>query len=114
MRADEKRTRQLLETRSDGNCEVCGGPGHSLHHRVNRSAGGKFCPSNALWLCGNGVVGCHGRCTVEVNWARRLGYHVAGWDVPAEVPVLRWGVWVLLGTDGQVQELDPGDESPQA
>lgn len=100
MRADEKRTRNLLNTRSDGLCERCGRQGHSLHHRRKRSAGGPYTLSNCVWVCGDGVQGCHGWIEHNPDAARVEGFHVRSFEKEQEVPVLILGEKVLLGDDG--------------
>lgn len=34
--------------------------GQSMHELLPRSRGGKISRTNSVWLCGDGVAGCHG------------------------------------------------------
>lgn len=43
-----------------GECVLCGVRGQSLHHVLPRSLGGDDVRENLVWLCGDGVAGCHG------------------------------------------------------
>lgn len=76
----------------------------SIHHRRAKGAGGTDVPwindrSNLLLLCGDGVSGCHGWCTVgEVGEARRRGIVLPlSCSDPAAVPLeLASGRLVML------------------
>lgn len=93
-------TRQLVWTRADGACELCGrdldgrpSTAYSLHHRLPRRMGGTRRPwvnaaSNLLLVCGSGTTGCHH--LIESQRASAYGY---GWLLrdtqhPLEEPVV--------------------------
>ncbi|MFC4124891.1 HNH endonuclease [Nocardia rhizosphaerae] len=104
MRRNEKRTRRIVKHRAGDLCERCGMVfGQSAHHRKNRGQGGEWSPTNIVWLCGDGVAGCHGWVTAHPADARTTGFHVPWWEEPAEIPIrsLLHGV-VLLADDGTV------------
>ena len=125
--ATERAARDLVRARSGGWCEVrlpgvCLGRAANMHHRKNRSQGGKWAASNLLDLCGSGTTGCHGVLTDPQG--RRAEYEATGWIVPsyadpAEVPVLIHNAttghdWVLLNDKGDLAfapfpEPPPGD-----
>jgi hypothetical protein len=81
----------------------------SCHHRQLKSRGGPDAPHNRAGLCGGGAgPGCHWRAHVaEPGAATHLGYLVASWADPLEVPM--WheplGSWVLLSRDGGFTEM---------
>lgn len=66
-------------------CERCGDWSRNCerHHRLFRSRGGLWSPSNVVLICQQ----CHILATAE-----RLepGWNVASHEVPAEVPVTLW------------------------
>lgn len=103
---NEKWCRQIVCDRSNGLCERCGRQGHSVHHRRKRSQGGPWTPSNCVMLCGDGVQGCHGWVEHHPNAANDEGFHVRSFQDEYEVPVYRWGRWVLLDDDGNIEEVD--------
>jgi len=78
---NETRCRAIVKGRSGGCCEMCGAPAESMHHRKNRSQGGKWEPSNIVQLCGDGSRKCHGMLT-NTN-GRRLEFEDKGWIVPS-------------------------------
>lgn len=105
-------TTQLIENRSDGQCEIglagCGRVAVEVQHRRARGSGGSRRPetnqaSNGLGTCRS----CHTYIESHLEEAR-----VKGWSVrqsvayPAEVEVLRLGTWVLLGNDGTIVEVE--------
>lgn len=53
--------------RQSGECPLCGGPliQFSRAHVVpkGRGGGGDDTPENLVWICGDGVMGCHGCLT---------------------------------------------------
>lgn len=85
---NEKRCRALVYERSTGLCERCGRKGHTYHHRKNRSAGGKWDCANIVFLCGDGVRGCHGWVTTHPKLAAEEGFHVPRWENPSNIPIL--------------------------
>ena len=96
---NEKRCRELVYARSNSACEMCDRAlGREVHHRKNRSQGGKWTPENALHLC----TFCHHFATVNPAVARENGWSVSAYQDPATVPALlaRHGL-VYLTPDGQ-------------
>jgi hypothetical protein len=94
-----------LDTRSMGLCEVCGGGTVTEHHhRRPRGSGGTKRPetstaSNGLAVCHD----CHRLIESHRALALLLGWLVPQMGDPAQSPVLRRGVWVLLADDGAIQ-----------
>lgn len=88
---NEKKCRQLVRARADGLCERCGRQGHTFHHRKNRSAGGGWDCANIVFLCGDGVRGCHGWVTSHPLEASLEGFHVKPWQEPVDIPILLHG-----------------------
>lgn len=93
--------------RSGGYCELCGTGCEEVgeyHHRRNRGSGGSRDPrvgqaSNCQLLC----PPCHSWVTSNTSEARDVGAYVSKFGIPpAEVPVLRYGQWVLLDDQGGV------------
>jgi hypothetical protein len=85
----------------------CGQRAVNVHHRLNRSQGGVWCPSNALHLDGSGTTGCHGRIGANPEWAYAEGLLIHRGQDPRLVPVrlqhpvyLAW--WFLLDAGGGV------------
>ena len=111
MKAQERNCRNLVAQRSNNNCERCGQQAHTYHHRLKQGQGGPWTPSNILHLCGHGTIGCHHWCESRVNDAHAVGFHVRPWEVPGEVPVLRWGVWLLLDDEGGISPVDLNPET---
>lgn len=107
---NEQECRRIVAARSGGICEVnvperCRGRAESMHHRLKRSHGGNWVPSNVLHVCGSGTTGCHGHIEANPRWANTHGYWLmAGDGDPREVPVyLRWMSlmdWFLLDDTG--------------
>lgn len=93
--------------RAGGSCERCGTPlrgqrgfDWSIHHRKNRSQGGRNTPSNLMALCGHGASRCHGFVTENPELAKAEGTHVPSWNDPAYVPVNTLGRLRMLLDDG--------------
>lgn len=90
-------------------CEVCGEqtPTNYQHRkaRTHCSPGELWAVSNGLAVCGQGnVSGCHGeRIHQQPRDAWAKGWTVRSHQDPRVVPVLRRGVWVLLGDDGSFE-----------
>lgn len=101
---NESRCRRIVRSRSGGACEICGVEAVQMHHRRNRSQGGRWTPANILHVC----VQCHDTIGRNPNWARDRGYTIQGTEeTPELVPVhLHWGAagveprWVFLTDDG--------------
>jgi hypothetical protein len=101
--SDETRARQLVAARSGGRCEV--DPRDAAtdwSHRVARSRGGAWCPSNGVHLCARH----HAETHAEPERARDLGLHVRTGRIPALVPVRLAAGWVLLRADGGMAPVD--------
>lgn len=109
---NEKKCRAIVKARSGGMCERCGlRAAETMHHRRFRSQGGPWTPSNILHLDGDGTRGCHGVLT-NTN-GQRAEFEAAGWIVPSyadwrEVPVLRFGEFVILLDDGGFEPVEKG------
>lgn len=105
--------RSLVAARSGGVCELCGKkPADSIHHRRGRGMGGDRRPdtnraANALHLCGDGTVGCHGWAESHPAEARALGVKLRRHETPVEVPVQLAGGLVWLDDDGNIHTTDP-------
>lgn len=65
-------TRPAVQARSGGWCEYCGAKATEMHHRINRSQGGGWHPSNIVHLCSN----CHRKATHYPLWAKAVGLSV--------------------------------------
>ena len=63
-----------------------------MHHRLKRSHGGTWAPSNILHLCGDGTRGCHGHIEANPQWANQEGlWLMAGDSPPDQASVhMRW------------------------
>ncbi|MFI7191429.1 HNH endonuclease [Nocardia nova] len=106
-RMSQKKVRQITRQRARDLCERCGRRrAHSLHHLKNRSQGGEWSPQNCVWLCGDGVRGCHGWVTEHPDAAWEEGFHLRSWETPGERPI-RSGVHgvVFLADDGSVHPI---------
>lgn len=81
---DERRTRKLVDQRSDGFCEKCGTPGATdKAHRVARGVGGPWSPANILDLCRT----CHAWHHKHPEAAYRGGWHLKAGATPEAEPV---------------------------
>jgi hypothetical protein len=83
----EATTRRLVKERSQGRCEKCGQPAAQMHHRKNRSQGGRWEPSNTLHLC----LLCHLWCTEHPLLACSEGWSVRSYMTPRTVVVTLFG-----------------------
>lgn len=97
---NEKQCRALVNERAEGCCEFCGLYGTTLDHRKPRSQGGLWEPSNIFALCGHGTTGHHGWKEHNPKDAAEKGLRVWSYQNPAEVAVLRRGIWVYLDDEG--------------
>lgn len=94
--------RDLVYARSSGLCERCG-LAHAVHwhHRLNRSQGGTWHPSNGYHLC----LSCHALMDDSDPVLFDMGWRIKGWDKRpySEVPVMHhaWGM-VLLDDLGDI------------
>jgi 5-methylcytosine-specific restriction protein A len=99
--------RKQIQDRSEGLCELCGCfEAVQMHHRRARGMGSTRRPEtnqagNALHICADDHY------WVENNRSLSLqrGWLVSQHRTPAEVPVLRRGVWVLLDNHGDYIEI---------
>ena len=97
----EARARAIVRDRSGGRCELCPAPGSEWSHRIARSRGGLWAPSNGLWLCGI----CHRKCHAAPDTARANGWHLPTGTDPLDAPALihpghLWGDWWRLDDEG--------------
>lgn len=105
-RVTEEHGRRLVIARSLDLCEGCGRAKAGTHaHRVRRSQGGTWCPTNGLRLCGSGTAGCHGWSGHNPDAAKDLGWELRPHQDPAAEPALiyatgLWRAWWLLEPDG--------------
>ncbi len=113
MEPNERVTRELVMARSMGRCELCGAvrDAMSMHHRMNRSQGGLWLPSNVPRLCGTGTTYCHGWVTHERDLAKDAGLAILTGEHPASVPVwlrtAQFGPgWWTLDDEGMVAFAD--------
>jgi hypothetical protein len=81
---NESKCRQIVKERSGGACEVCGLEAVQMHHRKNRSQGGKWEPSCILHVC----LSCHIFITENPKSAYEFGWSVKSHDDPKATPVL--------------------------
>lgn len=96
------KTRVAVQERSNGVCERCDlARATEMHHRKNRSQSGQWHPANILHLCSL----CHVEITAEPEMSRHYGWALAQHRTPADIPVLRRGVWVLLADNGDIQQI---------
>lgn len=116
---NESTARRLVRARSGGWCEprladFCLGRAMSFHHRLRRSQGGPWTPSNGLDVCGDGTRGCHGALTNtngRYDEYRRLGLILRTGDDPYTTPAVIYSpqfefngerIALLLDDDGCV------------
>lgn len=98
---NETTCREIVRIRSGGVCEVCGKHrAESMHHRKNRSQGGKWTPGNILHTCGDGTRGCHGWITEHPALAHSSGHAVKSFEDPLDVPAVLHHGLVLLDDNG--------------
>lgn len=113
----ESRGRRIVRERSGGLCELDGfRPAESWSHRIARSRGGTWAPSNGLATCGDGVRLCHGWLEANPTWAGEGRWHIRRLHQanPLDIPVylrpldLEPG-WFLLDDEGGRWPVDPAD-----
>ena len=105
MTGFSRSVRDTVLKRADGRCERCGmfTDGLQLHHRRARGMGStrrpeSNWPSNAAAIC----PPCHQHIESRRADAMFQGWLVRQEQSPAEIPVFRFGQWVLLTDDGSV------------
>lgn len=104
---NEQRARSIVAERNVNTCEGCGRRGESFAHRIRRSQGGPWAPSNGLRLDGSGSTGCHGRAGANPDLAKAVGWELRG-DQAADLelepalirPVMLWLAWWRLDDAG--------------
>lgn len=109
-RKDVDAARRLVRARDDFRCQMCGKPlwvgQGSVHHRLNRGRGGSALLERAsilITVCGDGVLGDHGRVTRYPKWAESIGWLLPrnNPDIdPTAEPILLHDGWFLLADDG--------------
>jgi hypothetical protein len=113
----EAEARRVVTERAGGRCELCAATEPLTYaHRLNRSHGGPWAPSNACRLCGSGTTGCHGWTEREPLLAYAGGWRIPYGDprAPGEVPVWlaiwggTWPGWFLLADEGTYRPVDNG------
>lgn len=117
FRYPEGRGRAIVYARSGGVCECCGARrAESWSHRVAKSRGGLWSPSNGLHLCGDGTRLCHGWLEANPTWAGGGFWHIRrDLRLPDIVPTyLRTpevpdGGWFLLLDDGSREQVHADD-----
>lgn len=105
----EAEARRIVRERSEGICEivvpgVCQKRAAGVHHRLKRSHGGPWAPSNLLDACGSGTTGCHGYTERNPTWAKEHGLWLMTNEDPLEISVyMRWvnaKSWWVLDDEG--------------
>ncbi len=98
----ECKTRIAVRQRSNEVCERCDqARATDMHHRKNRSQSGRWHPANIMHICAL----CHVEITAEPELARENGWSMLSTHNPADVPVLRRGIWCLLDNVGGWREV---------
>jgi hypothetical protein len=103
----ERDARKVVASRSFGRCELNPRhPGTDMHHRLNRSQGGRWCPANLMHLCADH----HRWITEHPNAAAAQGWTIHGRRNPADVPCWLFGrEFVFLTPTGQI--IEPENEA---
>lgn len=104
---EETHAKDTVTARSGGVCELharCGGAyAVDWSHRLRKSQGGRWCPSNGMAAC----RACHALITEHETSSEAVRY---GWALksgmdPEACPAYRRGEWVWLHPDGDVTPL---------
>lgn len=113
------KVRAALKLRSGGVCEVqapgCDGRAVDPSHRIKTGMGGRRGTAAARHhVLSNLLHACRG-CHSEVIHAYPAAAYWQGWmlrehEIPAEVPALYRGMWVLLADDGSIS---PTNKTPE-
>jgi hypothetical protein len=91
-----------LGDRTCRRCEKCGSAGPlSHHHRIKRSHGGEWLPSNIVVLCGSGTTGCHGWVEHHPAEANALGWALQPHEDPLVVPVFHYPLKMRVQFDDE-------------
>jgi hypothetical protein len=101
---NEATCQQIVIRRSGGVCERCGRErATGKHHRVKRSHGGQWTPSNVVDLCGSGTTGCRGWVEANPALAGAQAWTLLSEEDPMSVPLahaMMPGFMVLLDDAG--------------
>lgn len=101
----EAKCRQIVAERAQGLCEKCGQQrGSEMHHRKNRSQGGRWTPSNIIHLCN----ACHVFVTQNPLLGQEGGWCIKRNEDPELAPVVIGGRWVRLCDDSTVEWIQVG------
>ena len=97
----------LVYQRSGGLCEAlitskCNGQGEHKHHRKLRSRGGVDSTSCLVDICHH----CHDWIHAHPKDATERGWMVNSWADPRDIPVYRYGRWVLLDDAGGTRPVE--------
>lgn len=119
-RAVENAARKLVRQRDGSRCLMCGVSivdiPSSIHHRINRGAGGSAKLERAsllVRLCGTGTTGDHGWVTEHPKLAAQTGWLLPknNPDIdPTAEPILTYKGWLILDDDGGMHACDPPEE----
>lgn len=82
----ESRGRRIVRERSGGLCEIDRAPASEWSHRVDRSDGGTWAPSNGLDTCRR----CHAWLHAEPEWAKEGGWRLPSTVDPEAEPAFLW------------------------
>lgn len=95
---------------NEGRCPVCLGPfvHYSRAHVVPKGHGGDDVPENAAWICGDGVMGCHG-CLTHRN--RVIGHPILPDEVARRFVVYCRETVPMLGVYADGKKFDGWLES---
>jgi len=98
---NETTCRKIVMQRSQGICERCqSARGCEMHHRLNRSQGGRWEPANIGYLCSS----CHAWVTENRDGAATAeGWHVLPGQDPQTIPVAHYlfaGTMLRLDNEG--------------
>lgn len=106
--AEEKSCRQIVADRSEGICEKCGKSGAlEKAHRIARSQGGRWEPSNVLDLCHDCHHGNHGSPQSAYDHGWHLRGHVEDTTTMRVLFRKGWRVgWALLDDIGGHEWVD--------
>lgn len=118
-RAVENAARKLVRQRDGHQCLMCGVSivdiPSSIHHRINRGAGGSAKLERASLLvrmCGTGTTGCHGYVTEHPKAAADTGWLLPknNQDIdPITEPILTYLGWFTLDDAGAKHAHDWAD-----
>ncbi len=85
----------------------------TVHHRMKRSQGGTWDPSNLLLLCGDGTTGCHGWVEAHPEAAQAQGLWLTPNVDTQSVPYLAYGrYWLRIDDEGNKERMP--DVSPHS